>query len=116
MSENHEINEKEEPTLKQVISLMQTMGTSMQSMGSSIQALASTQEKLEAEQRRMGTALGEVGQLIIRLNEALQQHEAGLVNHAEVLKSNSQSIVRLWQEAGLPIKEMPDTPPSTPVN
>jgi hypothetical protein len=45
------------------------------------------------------------------LNRAkLQNHAAGLMNHQQLIQANG--IVRLWHEAGLPIKEAPQTPPS----
>jgi hypothetical protein len=69
-----------------------------------------------AEQEKMKKALGEAGICIQELDKKLQNHAAGLLNHQDVLKATSEAILRLWREAGLTVKEVPQARSSSQVN
>jgi len=77
---------EETPGIKQLIKLMQEIH-------SAVQTLTSNQERLVKEQDRAGKAIGEAGVV--------------LKNHAEILRSMQDCVVKLWREAGLPVEESP---------
>jgi hypothetical protein len=63
----------------------------VQQMHEAMKTVASNQEKLLAEQERMGKAIGETGII--------------LQDHAQKIRNTGAAVVRLWNEAGLPVAE-----------